>query len=152
MPETAVTSLFKVRVFEPEDMPFVTATFLRGLYYGFKDKHNHSDSFFGLVPKDIFMQNYKIILENLLVHPQTVVLVACLKSQPDFIVGYSILSTDLKILHWVHVKSTERQKGVAKLLVPEDVESVSHLSRFGLNLLPKLKKAVFNPFINLQRS
>jgi hypothetical protein len=149
MPKEAAETLFTVRSYVPEDKAFIMATFLRGLYYGFKDKQNQSDSWFGLIPKNIFMANYKNVIENLIASPKTLVLVACLKSDPDFIVGYSVVSSDFSTVHWVHVKNTERRSGVARMLLPSNPTAVSHLSRLGLDLLPKLNSPIFNPFITL---
>lgn len=133
---TETSSLYEIRDFKPEDKSFVMATFLRGLYFG--------DSWFSLIPKDIFMSNYKLIAEAILAKHQ--VKVACLCEDKDVILGYSILSGDFKTIHWVFVKSAFRKQGIARALLPKYPTTVSHLTLVGKNLLPKFKDCVFNPF------
>lgn len=118
------------------DKNFILATFLRGLYYG--------NYWWNDVPKQIFMDNYKIVAEELL--QQSMVKVACLKEDSDIILGYSILSTDFQVIHWVFVKSSWRQKGIAKNLLPKYPSAVTHLTKLGLKLLSKYENTVYNPF------
>ena len=87
---TDYTGLYDVRPYQTEDKPFIMASFLRGLYYG--------EFFWNNIPKDIFMNNYKHLIENMLTSPNVSVQVACMKEQPDTIIGYSILSTDYQTI------------------------------------------------------
>ncbi len=135
---SAGLELITIRPWNPEtDKAFVLSTILKGLYYG--------DSWFSLIPKDIFMQNYHPFLEKLLFSPGVDVNVACLIEDPDVIIGYS--ATTNSVLHWIFVKKSWRGIGVAKILLPEKTSSVSHLTDLGRKLLPKLPGAVFNPFV-----
>ena len=130
-----------IRDFVPADTNFIMATFLRGLYYG--------DSWFSLMPKDLFMLNYKKVAEALLASPKVTIKIACLKDDYDVILGYSILGPD-GVVHWVQVKKDWRNIGIAKSLMPDQVKAVTHLSELGRQLLNKLPNCVFNPFsINL---
>lgn len=90
------------------------------------------------------MSNYKKVAEVML--KNQIVKVACLKEDADVILGYSILSPDYQVIHWVYVKEKWRLKGIGKSLVPQYPSAVSHLTKLGKELLPKLNKAVFNPF------
>ena len=130
--------LYNIRDGKANDLHLILATFLRGLYYG--------DSWFSLIPKNIFMANYKRVIEAILSNPNTAVKVACLPDDPDVILGYSIISKDGQTLHWVYVKSAWRKKGIGKSLTPETIMQVSHLSTLGKSLLSKLNSAIFNPF------
>lgn len=130
--------LVKVRDYKPEDKAFVVATFLRGLYYG--------DFYFGLIPKPVFMENYAKFFEALLASPNTVVMIACDKEDEDLIRGYSVLSSDLSTIHWVYVKSGWRRQGIARMLTPQRPDAVTHLTKLGVSLLPKIPTAIFNPF------
>lgn len=130
--------LYDIRDFKESDKNLVLATFLRGLYYG--------DFFFNLIPKDIFMNNYKKIAESMVDSPRVVVKIACLKEDPDVILGYSILSADYQTVHWVFCKTAWRRKGIAKSLVPSHPVYVSHLSALGKSLIHKFPNAVYNPF------
>lgn len=122
-----------------QDKNFILATFLRGLYYG--------DSWFSSIPKQIFMANYKVVAEALLNNNRCAVKIACLKEDPDVILGYSILSANYQVIHWVFVKNSWRQKGIAKSLLPQHPEAVTHLTKLGQKLLLKFESTVFNPFI-----
>lgn len=130
--------LFSIRDGINEDRNFVLATFLRGLYYG--------NSWFSDIPKDIFMSNYKRILETLLDRPDIVVKIACLPDEPSVILGYSVLSGDYQTVHWVYVKQAWRKKGIGRTLTPAHPAYASHLSQLGKSLLTKLPGATFNPF------
>jgi len=132
--------LYDVRDFKVSDTEFVLATFLRGLYYG--------ESWFTQIPKDIFMANYKKVAEVLVKNKDKVTIkIACLKDDPDTILGYSILSSDYQTIHFVYVKKLWRFKGIGRSLLPQYPTSVSHLTALGKQLLPKFNGCIFNPFI-----
>lgn len=130
--------LYSIRPLDPADKNLILATFLRGLYYG--------DSWFSMIPKDIFMSNYSKIAEGLLNSPNVLVNVACLPEDPNVILGYSIVSADYLTVHYVYVKSAWRKKGIAKALTPMHPNYVSHLTELGKSLLHKLPNTTFNPF------
>ncbi len=134
--------LYDIRDMTKEDKNFIMATFLRGLYYG--------DSWFSLMPKDIFMQAYKTIIEGLIDSDKAVVQVACLKEDPNVILGYSILSADYQAIVWVFVKTAWRRRGIAKSLAPQHPTAVMHLTTLGKSLLSKYPNVVFNPFYQLK--
>lgn len=134
-----ITGLYKVRSYQEGDKNFVLATFLRGLYYG--------NDFYGIIPKQIFMENYKVVAETLVNPVRTEIKVACLVEDEDVILGFTVLSKDCSALHWVFVKQVWRKQGIAAALTPKNVTSYSHFSNLGLILLPKFNKhCVFNPF------
>lgn len=132
------TGLFDIRDMIESDKNFIYASFLRGLYYG--------DSWFSLIPKQIFMDNYKLVIEALVNSPKTKIVIACLKEDPNIILGYSILSEDYQTINWVFVKKVWRKRGIARAILPKQPTSVSHLSDLGRILLPKFKDLIFNPF------
>ena len=126
--------LITLRPGVPDDKAFIMATWLRGLFYG--------DSWFSLIPKNIFMKAYHAILEAKLADPRTTVTVACLKDTPDVILGYSVSRGT--VLDWMHVKDSWRRIGIGKSLVPQNLSAVSHLSKLGKQLKPA--NVPFNPF------
>ena len=131
--------LYDIRLSTYEDKNFILSTFLRGLYYG--------NSWFKLIPKDIFMKNYKVLANELVNGKKTIIKVACLKEDPSVILGYSILSLDQRVISWVFVKSAWRGNGIAKSLLPDNPNSVSHLTGLGYELLSKFEnKPIFDPF------
>ncbi len=132
-----LASLYEIRDYDAAgDEAFVMATFLRGLYYG--------NEFFSIIPKDLFMDNYKLVIGALLSKNQ--VKVACLREDPSVILGYSIISNDFKTLHWVFLKKAWRLQGIGRSLVPKYITSVSHFTSMGLPLLKKFDNCVFDPF------
>jgi len=130
--------LYEVRDGTDKDANFILATFLRGIYYG--------DSWFSLIPKPVFMDNYKRIAQAILKNPRTIVKIACLKEDPDVILGYSIMSSDFAIVHYLYVKSAWRKKGIGKSLIPKYPIAFTHLTALGKSLATKYPTAIFNPF------
>lgn len=131
--------LYHIRDYKESDKSFVLATFLRGLYHG--------DSWFSQIPRDVFMNSYKIIAESMIVSPKNIIQIACLKEDSDVILGYSILSADFKAIRWVYVKSVWRKQGIGRSLVPQFPSTVTHLTILGKSLMDKIPTAIFNPFI-----
>jgi hypothetical protein len=130
------SGLYNIRDMISDDKNFILATSLRGIYYG--------DSWFSFIPKDIFMDYYKHIIEAMLTKCN--VKVACLPDDPSVIIGYSILSSDFQAIAWVYVKQAWRNKGIATALVPKHPVAVTHLTRLGKTLMIKIPTAIFNPF------
>ncbi len=125
--------LVSIRGPRPDDVSFIYASWLRGLYYG--------DTWFGEIPKDVFMANYHRVLEAILTKAD--VRVACLKDDPDVILGYSVAYGP--ILHWIFVKSAWRNIGIGKSLTDFKIEAATHLTKVGRSLKPK--DCVYNPFL-----
>ena len=130
--------LYHIRDGTDKDKNFILATFLRGLYYG--------NSWFNMIEKTIFMNEYKVIANAILSSSKTVVKIACLPDDPDVILGYSVLSADYQTVHWVHVKAAWRKKGIGRSLTPAHPAYASHLSDLGKQLLKKLPETTYNPF------
>ena len=128
--------LYEIRDGNGTDHNFIMATFLRGLYYG--------DSWFSLMSKDTFMANYQPVVAALIA--RRTVKIACLKEDPNVIIGYSILSNDFSTIDWVYVKSAWRKQGIGRSLIPQYPTAVTHLTTLGKTLLPKFQDCVFNPF------
>ena len=138
METTEISALVDLREFQESDRAFVMATWLRGLYYG--------NSWFTEIDKPIFMDRYWHVLNALLKKPGVVVVIACLKEDPDTILGYAAIEPEASVLHWVFVKEAYRKLGVTKLLFKkEDLKTITHLTKLGKILKPKHVK--FNPFI-----
>jgi hypothetical protein len=135
-----------IRSYTNLDRNFILATWLRGLYYG--------DTWYNAIPKSIFMENYHRVLEKFLPHPSVTIKVACLKEDPEIILGYSVSrnikygEADIAVLDWIFVKSAWRKIGVAKMLLPSKINACTHLTKTGLSILKqKLPNVIFNPFL-----
>jgi hypothetical protein len=89
------------------------------------------------------MEHYHKVI-NYLIDKKTInIRVACLKDDPTVILGYAIFEGDT--LHWVFIKKSWRNIGLAKDLVPKDIKIVTHLTSVGLSI-SKRKGFEFNPF------
>lgn len=126
--------IISFREYTSADEPFIFATWLKGLYFG--------NSWFKAIDKACYLLAYRKIIQNILFHKGTEVKIACLKEDPEIIIGYSIFEGH--ILHWVHVKKEFRGLGIAKRLVPKDTLICTHITKIGLLIKPK--KIIFNPF------
>lgn len=138
--------LIQTRDYRPTDRNFILATWLRGTYYG--------DSWFSEIPKNIFMEQYHKILESFLLRPGVNIKVACLKEEPEVILGYAVSrnikngEADISVLDWVFVKAAWRKIGIAKMIIPSRINTCTHLTKAGLSILKqKLPNVIFNPFV-----
>lgn len=130
---------FETREATEEDLPFVYATWLRGLRYG--------NEAFGLIEQSVYYKYYHQYIGILLKHPDTRVLVACLPDDEDVILGYSVLGKEGTV-HYVHVKDAFRKFGIARGLVPKNIKIYTHFTKVGLAILKsKFPNAEYNPFL-----
>lgn len=128
--------LIEIRGMYPDDWNFILATWLKGLRYG--------NDWFGMVDPSVYYEAYQKVIERILQSPGTDVRVACLKDSPDVILGYAVIRDST--LDWVFVKSRWRTIGIARSLVPENINTVSHLTEIAKSLLKKHPDIKFNPF------
>ena len=105
-------SLINIRPYKQEDYNFILSTWLKGFYYGNKNKFKKS--------KDAVMNETHAIVDAILKDTTTLIKVATLKDEEDIILGYSISGPE--VLHWVFVKSDWRRFGIGKKLIPSDAK------------------------------
>lgn len=123
-----------LRIATANDYPLIYATWLRSQYYG--------NTWFKEIEQNTFYDNYKkIVLQRL---TSSTIVISCLESDPDVILGYAVMSLDETVLHWVYVKRAWRRFGIAKEMVPETIKTVTSLTRVAK---PLLKDRKFNPFL-----
>jgi GNAT superfamily N-acetyltransferase len=127
---------FSVRDFEATDKNLVIVSWLNGYYYG-NDKFNK-------IPNILFFDNYRKTITDILASPLTTIKIACLSDDPDVILGFSVFDKD--ILHWVFVKKSWRNLGIAKELVPKDIKYCTHVTKSGEALRRKYG-VILAPFI-----
>jgi GNAT superfamily N-acetyltransferase len=130
--------LIAIRPFVESDRPFVMATIMRGLYCG--------GSWFSDIPRHIFFDKYRKTIEYILNKPDVEVRLACLREDPEIILGYAIVEPKNSVVHWVFVKQAWRKIGIARSLIPSDVKWASHVNKVGLSII-KNKGLHFNPFV-----
>ncbi len=86
----------------PDDLNFIKATMLRGLYYGC--------SFYNKMDKEAFFDNYSRVVSSLLAASD--IIVACDPQMPEVILGYAIINGG--VLHYCYTKSAFRKQGIQK--------------------------------------
>lgn len=130
------SDLLSTRPGQEADRAFIYSTWLRGLRYG--------NDYFELIESGAYYENQHKIIEDILDDVSTVILVACLKDDTDVILAYSVYSGDR--LHYVHVKKSWRGIGIAKSLVPQFIQRVSHITKVGKSILSKSPGVVYDPY------
>ncbi len=130
------SELVAIRGGRESDLPFIYSTWLKNLRYG--------NSWFEAIDQEVYYDVYHNVIEQVLASPGVTVKVACLRDDPEVILGYSVFKGPR--LDYVFVKSAWRGIGIAKLLVPTNIAVVSHLTKVGLALLRKRPNIKFNPF------
>lgn len=132
------SELVAIREGVESDLPFIYASWLKGLRYG--------NDTFGAIQQDAYFKCYHQVLERVLENQNTSIRIACLKDEPDAILGYSVSTGD--ILHFVFVKRSWRRIGIAKDLVNMcPPKTVTHITKVGESILNKLPGVSFNPFV-----
>ena len=122
-----------IREPQPSDINFLLSTCLKGLYYGSK--------FFAEIDQDAFFKNYEPFLKTLML--KDTIKVACLDDDPDVILGWVMYHN--QTLDFIFVKKSYRKLGIAKLLCPSGITTVSHITDMG-NSVRKKMGLRFNPF------
>ncbi len=106
----------------------------------------YGNDYMKLADSDSYYRSYEIYLTLLLYKPEAVVRLAVLTDDPDVALGFSVVRGP--ILDYVHVHKDFRKQGIGKKLVPNDIETITHLTKTGMKLWStKLPKATFDPFI-----
>lgn len=161
MSKIAKKDLVSIRPGVESDLSFIYSTFMKSLYFGNTLQKkvdgapwhpNHAElkiirrapfDLFSQIREETFYQNYQKVIERLIRKPGVQVFIACLKEDPDVILGYSIFQP--KILHFVFVKDVWRRIGLARDLIPPDIEYLTHLTKVGRSIAPKQWE--YNPFL-----
>lgn len=134
-------SSYQVIVFPGHALPeqyrnMVLSKWKRSLKYG--------NEYFKLCDADAFFKAYDRYIPLILSRPNSAVRIAVLSDARDVALGWSVVSG--KTLHYVHVNHEQRNRGIAKSLVPA-FDTFTHLTKSGLRIWSsKFPSAVFNPF------
>ncbi len=140
--EDGMSAAYVVKSFAAVDMPaayvgMVYAKWLRSLRYG-----NH---FFKLVQRDAFFIGYHKYLDVILSKDNSIVRFAVLADDHDVVLGFSVCR--YKTLDYVWVHKHNRKIGIATALVPNNIDTISHITNVGLSIWgSKYSHWQFNPF------
>jgi len=132
-------SLIATRKSQPSDVPFIYSTWLQG--------YLHGNDWLNPLSQPSYYEMARTNLNDLFQRPHCECIIACLKEDPEIILGYSVFEkTEHKTtLHWVWVKPVWRTIGIAKQITPTDIDYVSHLTKVGFSIF-KTKKWNYKPF------
>jgi GNAT superfamily N-acetyltransferase len=113
----------------------IKAPFLNSLRYG--------NDYFKVIDKEAYFPNYEKYIEIILSKPSTLVKLAVLKDET--VLGWSIFEN--KTVHYVWVKKELRRQGIGKSLLPEEFDTITHLTRVGMSIWASRYPYVrFNPW------
>jgi len=132
------SDLIMIRSYRPNDEAFIYATWLRDLY--------SSDSWYSHIKKTVFMTHYHRVIELILKNNANFVKIACLKDDPDTILGYGVFNLEETIIHYIFIKKAWRKIGIGKMLITPRLKVTTHLTKTGQYFMKKLK-IDFNPFL-----
>ena len=130
------SDLVAIRDAVDSDRNLILSTWLKGLRYG--------NDWFEAIDSKIYFDFYHKVIETILARPDTTVKVACLLDDPDVILGYAVYAGNRA--DWAFVKKEWRSIGIARSLIPQEIQVVSHLTSLGKSILRKHPELKFNPF------
>lgn len=122
----------------PDDIRFIYATYLRGLYHGNEQlRKMDSDSFFDWQKK---------VLETVLSSSDVSIRVACDSEEKDLILAYAIYTIgDESGVYWAWTRPSQRQQGLqTKLAYGLNITHVNNLTRDGDRVIMR-KKLTYKP-------
>jgi len=103
----------------------------------------YGNDLFKLIDQDAYYKNYGNYISALLARPEMKVKLAVLND--DTVLGWSLYMN--KTVHYVWVKSEVRRQGIGKSLLPNEFDTISHITNKGINIwINKYPKVRFDPF------
>lgn len=131
---------FLIRPATKDDHSFIYSSWLKSFRDGPAVK--------GITNQTFYKEQHDLI-ESLLLDPTTTALVACNPSDDSQIYGYIVASGS--VLHWVYVKLTFRQFGIAKTLelgaVKGDKKFYTHLPKMMHRTCSQFANYEYNPYL-----
>lgn len=133
------SDLIYYRLVRDTDMPFIMATWLKGLIGG--------NDYYRMIHRESFMTNYGPFIQRRMATKGVLTMVACLKENEDIILGYSVTEKrgDSNIVHWVYVKPDWRRIGIGKEILPKKIDFATSMTKLAKKLKPK--GLIFDPFL-----
>lgn len=139
-PEAGETSVDETKVVirsyvAETDRNFILSTWLKGQYWG--------NAHFKQIEQDAYFEHHGALVRAIVDSPNTLISIACSESAPTWIAGFSIAR--VPELYWVHVRDGFRNRGIAKLLVPDGITIIKALTKIG-SAIARRKKLIFDPY------
>lgn len=128
-----------LRSMSEDDLPCIYSTWRNSAYFGMEKREQNADKFFKKQTANISQ-----VLSDALVR------IACLKDDPNMIIGYSVSTGDH--LDWIYVKVEFRNKGIGRLLFPKNIKTVTtRQTKIGA-VIARKKKLNFKENVSEQAS
>src|SRR4029077_15011640 len=103
------------------------------------------NDFFKLIFPRAFFEVHDAYFKMLLTRPNAKIRIAALSDDPDVVVGWSLMEPSK--LHYVWVAEGSRQTKVCSALIPDEFDTVTHLTKFFLPIWNcKYPTVKFNPY------
>jgi GNAT superfamily N-acetyltransferase len=116
----------------------VYSRWLRSLRFG--------NDYFKLIKSNAYYEAYHRYIQRVLEHPDSMVRLGVLSDDADVVLGFSVSRGS--ILDYVHVHKDHRRLGIGTKLVPQGIDTITHLTRTGLAIFgSKHFNWAFNPFV-----
>jgi len=131
--------LISYRLAEAGDVNFILSTWLKGMTGG--------NDYYRMINRESFNYHYGEFIKRRMAKQGVLIMVACLKESPDVILGYSVTERvkNKNVLHWVYVKKEWRRIGIAKDILPSEINVTTSMTALGKKIKPK--GLVFDPFL-----
>ncbi len=105
----------------------------------------HSNDYFKLMDAGAYYSAYHGYVASILAKLDTRVRLAVLTDDRDVVLGFSVARG--KVLDYVHVQKDQRKQGIGTALIPDGIETITHVTRFSLPIWgSKYGSWKFNPF------
>ncbi len=118
----------------------------RGLIYSkWMRSLRYGNDYYRLMDEKSFYPAYQRHITNILARPEAVVHIAVLADDHDVVLGFSVCRDN--VLDYIHVHKDQRKQGIARCLIPGNIDRVTHMTKMGLLLWgTKPHKMKFDPF------
>lgn len=131
---------YSVILFPGKDLP----TQYEALVFSkWKRSLKYSNDYFKLIDDQSYYTHYHRYLEMIIA--KAMIRLAVLSDDFDIVLGFSCVRDN--VLDYVHVHKDYRRIGIGKSLVPNNIDTITHLTKIGLSIWAKQKDVVFDPFI-----
>lgn len=137
-----VMSTYTVMAFSAHDLP---KEYFPLIYSAWVKSLRHGNDFFKLIDPAAYYPVYRTHVENTLRRVNSMVRLAVITEDRDVVLGFSVSHGN--VLDYVYVQKDQRRMGIGANLVPHGIETISHLTKTGLNIWGnKYGQWKFNPF------
>lgn len=114
----------------------IYSKWLRSLRFG--------NDYFRIIESDSYYKAYHKYISILLSRPNSLLYIACLTDDPDVVLGFSLIED--RTLHYIHVHEHNRRIGIGKALIVKKIDTITHITKIGLQIWQKYPDVKFNPF------